>query len=135
MIIAIPASDLDSVWDQVKGLLERALAFNSGDIDIELTKERIESGEYLLLIALRDDEIQACFVAELVTKALRKSCNIVLCGGHSINGWLGGFMDTIREIALEQGCDNLSIIGRHGWVRKMKVYGFEEKARVLEVML
>ncbi len=134
MIIAIPPESLDEAWLQVEPLLSKGLAFNNGDITTEETYDRISDGTYLLVCSMLGNEIQAAFAVELVTNH-RKTCNIVLAGGQDIDSWLDDFMDTIRSLAKEQGAEALTIMGRKGWARKMKPYGFHETARILEVAL
>ena len=134
MIIAIQPYNLDSVWIEIAPLIEKGLFFNTGDITLNDAHDRIESGEYLLICATQGNEIQAAIVVELVTQS-RKTCNIVLAGGTDMDNWLDDFMNEIKSLAAEQGAEALTIMGRKGWLRKMKPYGFEETARILEVAL
>jgi len=134
LIVAIPPEQIEDIWIQVSPLLEKALNKNPGDIDLELVRERLESGEYLLMCAIENDKILASFAVELVNEK-RKTANIVLCGGERMDDWLDQFMDTIKPLVRDQGCEAITIMGRAGWQRKMKPYGFSETARILEVKL
>jgi len=134
MIVAISQHLIDEVWLEVAPMLEKALEKNPGDLDLEDARKKLDSGEYLLLCAVDNDKILAAFAVELV-EARRKTANIVLCGGEQMNDWLDDFMDTVKPLVREQGCEALTIMGRVGWQRKMRPFGFTETARILEVQL
>ncbi len=134
MIVAISPDRIERVWLDVAPMLEKALNKNPGDINLSDVRERIESGEYLILCAVDNDKILASFAVEMIIER-RKTANIVLCGGEKMDDWLSEFMDTLKPLVKGQGCEAITIMGRAGWQRKMKPFGFSETARILEVQL
>jgi len=134
LIVAIPPEQIEDIWVKVSPMLEKALNKNPGDLDIDDVRDKMFSGEYLLMCAVEGEDILASFAVEIFSEK-RKKANIVLCGGEQIDEWLTPFMNVIKPLVKEQGCDVLTIMGRKGWERKMKPFGFCETARILEVNL
>ena len=132
MIIAIPPEDISRVWDQVGPMLQLALDKGNGIYELPDVKKELESGDNILLAAVKDKEIQAVFTLTTLEYPRKKVLSIFLVGGSGMEEWEEEIMDTIHAIAKKQGADSVFSNGRDGWTRKMKKYGYHKVCTILE---
>lgn len=122
---------MDSIWNQVKPHIDAALYYTKGEMVAEGIKEKLLTGEDLLLLAV-EDGILASIVCEIVQTATIKVCHVVACGGVRADIWLDKWYEIIVPLAKEQGCQRISLSGRKGWEKKLKRYGFEHAYTTLD---
>ena len=120
------------MWDQVKHHIEAALYYTKGEIAAEDIKEKLLTGEDLLLLAI-EDGILASIVCEIVQTATIKVCHIVACGGVRADVWLDRWNEIIVPLAKEQDCQRISLSGRKGWEKKLGKYGFKHAYTTLDI--
>lgn len=108
-----------------KPWIEAALAYNGGECAFEDVAAGIEAGKMQLWPAPK-----GCLVTEIVEFPQKRVISVFLGGGD-----LDQLADMHRDVitwAKAQGCTGARIIGRRGWVRAFKKYGWHEQATVLE---
>jgi len=130
-VVAIHPNEVDHIWDQVVGYLQRALKYDLGQSDIEEIYKQIKSGHQLLLLVVDDSRIIAAVTAIIMDDR----CNIVLAGGEAVEEWEDLILDNIRILAKEQGANRITITGRQGWARRLRHKGFRTVLVTLEEQL
>jgi len=130
-IVAIAPDKIDLIWQRVKPHIDAALSYTKGELDADSIKDKLEKGEDLLLLAI-EEGILASIVCEIVQTATIKVCHVVACGGVRADIWLDKWYEIIVPLAKEQGCQRISISGRKGWEKKLKVYGFNHAYTTLD---
>ena len=132
MIVAIPPADVPRVWDQVGPMLQMALDKGDSSFLLEDVKRFLESGDHILLVALKDKEIQAAFTLDKLVYPQKKVLSIFLVGGTGMEEWEEEVMSVIYTLAKELKVDAIYSNGRDGWTRKMEKYGYYKIFTVLE---
>jgi len=130
-IVAVQPDKIDSVWDQAKPHIDAALRYTKGEMVADSIKEKLLTGENLLLLAI-EGGILASIVCEIVQTAKIKVCHIVACGGVRADIWLDKWYEVIVPLAKEQNCQRISVSGRKGWEKKLKGYGFKHAYTTLD---
>ena len=132
MIAAIQPEDVSRVWDQVGPMLQMALDKGNGIYILDDVKNVLESGSDILITVVKDEKIQAAFTLTILKYPQKKVLSIFLVGGEGMKEWEDEIMESIYQIAKEQGADSIYSNGRDGWTRKMKKYGYNKIHTVLE---
>lgn len=113
-------NDIHLVWDDVRPHIEAALAYSDthtlGDI-----AEGLISGSMTLWTY---GEVEAALVAEIIDDF----CQIITLGGKGIERYFH-YLDVIEQWAKDNGCKEMRVYGRRGWVRMLKDY--DEKYTVI----
>ena len=132
MIIAIPPESIERIWFTVEPFLQLALDEGNGTYDIEDIKDNLDSGKDILLVAMNGAEIIAAGTLEIVQYPQKKVMNMFLGGGTLLKDWEEDAMDTIYNIAKDQGADSIYLQGRDGWARTLGKYGYKKIGTILE---
>ena len=123
---AIPAAEVGLVWEKVAPHLQRVVDNAHGDLTLLALRNRILKGDTQLLVAARGDKVLAAFTAEVRTMDSDKRVLMVPCvGGDEMDSWLGLLNETVIQMAKEWCCDEIRGIGRPGWVRGLRKYGWK----------
>jgi len=108
------------MWDRVKGHIQRGLERGSNysldDVFIGLCDQSMQ-----LWIAESTD-IVAALVTTIQTKDDTTYCLLLCAGGSAMNEW-ADCLPALEDWARDNGCSELRIYGRRGWIRQL---GFEE---------
>lgn len=104
--------------------LNEAIAYNQGEWDFEDMIQMLESGQ-MLFWKIPDCETLA--VTEFVKYPKKTRLRVVLLVGE-FNETVVEFYDKLVE---KMGLDGIEVIGRKGWVRALKPYGYKEASTVL----
>ena len=130
---AVPPRLLPAAWPLIEGWVATALKRANADQSPDDIRGHIERGTMQLWLAWADGEArpQGVWVTELLVSARGKLCNIVVLAGRAFERW-HGLEAYLIEWARGQGCVRLSLVGRRGWLRRLKGTGWGEAAVVME---
>ena len=135
MIAAIPRQDISGLWPVIEPYIDRALKFTFGEYKSNDVKDKAMDGHVIFFVVSKDGLIQSVISAEMVETPHKKYMNIVTTAGINFDEWIDDTVDTIIAVAKEQGAEDITMIGRKGWLRKMKKYGFKHKYTALTLTL
>jgi hypothetical protein len=110
-VIRIGNSDIDSVWDKAKPILER-------NFDADAIRAWLDDGSYQLWI---EGEFRAVCTTSIDIYPDKKVCTVVHLAGNGLWEWVGD-LTHIEGWAREQGCDRIRINGREEWSRVLPGY-------------
>lgn len=131
--IAAPSIDqINACWDELSSLLQKAIDYSNGELDIDSVKERILSGEIMVVVVFKDGNLIAAVTFEQIEfQTCKRVLNIQLAGGTDIELWFHDVEKIANGLAERYHCSDVYIIGRKGWVRKMKSLGYSEVHTIL----
>lgn len=104
------------LWPEITRLLDKAVQKGGnrwGDVKAALATERAQ-----LWLTMDDKPINAT-----VSRMDGKTVEIWLCGGSVLAGSLH-YLETILSAARDAGATDARIIGRKGWARALRGYGW-----------
>ena len=134
-VIALKPSEIENQWPILKPYIEMALEYSLGEMSAEEVKEDGIKGIYLFLAFYRDDEILGLITVETVVYSRKKIVCVPHVGGKEIDEWCGLMVDTVKNLAKEQGASNVISYGRQGWLKKLSPYGFKTQYTILSLTL
>jgi hypothetical protein len=130
-----PGEPLQAIWPSVVTFLALALLhshqheWTAGEL-----LSRINSGEFLLAVVIRDEEIIGAQVFDIGTNPRGgKYLAIVCSGGRDMAAWLPGMVALGKHLGELAGAESILVFGRRGWQRQLHGYGFKTKAVLLSV--
>ena len=119
----VAPEDIDTIWDDVEGLIKKASDDLLNYIDIY---KLLREGTFLLWIITDDNNAIVTAMTLMFQKYPRDtSLRIVTCGGEKMKEWLNEFLEKIEVFAKERGCSYIDIDGRSGWSKVLKDYKVE----------
>ena len=119
-LFCVPEADVYKFWPLVSFHVRQAMK-RGGISSFDAVEHAVLAGRNLLWLAADDDRIQAVAITEINKTEWRKLCLIVACGGADMDNWLP-LISGIEKYARTQGCAAMQIMGRKGWMRKLKDY-------------
>ncbi len=119
-------------WDELYSFLQKAIKYSNGELNEDSIKTQTSAGN-LLLTAIYDDTTLVSVIAFelLIFTSGKRVINIQLAGGSDMVNWIEKMDDISQSIARAKDCNEIYIVGRPGWQRKLKQYGFEPIHTVL----
>lgn len=127
MIYRIENTDVSSVWDRAKPMLERC--FERTGKNPDSVKEWLEDGTYQLWV---EGMFRAVCTTSIDIYPDEKVCTVVHLAGTELWDWLNDIGE-IETWARGMGCDRIRINGRKEWSRVLP--GYSEVAVVSEKVL
>lgn len=122
----VPASLIDTCWDQVEGYLEKACKYTYGRYTPDDIKEMIEDDYFHLWIAY-DDKIYGVVVTQFMTYPRSKHLSMSFCGGVNFAKWHDPMIELLKKFARDMGCDGIEATGRVGWSKLLKKNGHKSR--------
>lgn len=112
-------------WPVAKQYLEPSIklsrgAFDADDIYNLILDKRAQ------LWGVHDGDLKAVIVTEIIIYPKVKRLRLFLLGGHEMINWEDMVADTFDKFAIEHECDGIELLGRRGWVKNLKQYGYEQ---------
>jgi hypothetical protein len=123
----VPVESIGLVWDRCKPFLTKATDESGGRETILTLYSKLKLGFSVLWIIMIDNHIVGAATTEVTDW---KSLHVSFLGGSRMNEWLDEFIKQLREYAQHNGCINLEMTGRKGWLRSLAEFGFKEEPYV-----
>lgn len=131
--IGVPPRLLPMAWPLIEPQVATALRRGKADQSSEDIRRHIERGTMHLWLAWADSEPKprGVWITEVVESVRGRLCNIVVLAGDKFETWrpLEAYL---AEWARENGCVRLTLVGRKGWVRRLRAGGWLEAQVTLE---
>lgn len=112
-------------WSIAKQYLEPSIKLSRGAFDAEDIYNLIIDKKAQLW-GVHDGDLKAVIVTEIIIYPKVKRLRLFLLGGHEMCNWEDMVSDTFDRFAKENGCDGIELLGRQGWVKNLKQYGYEQ---------
>jgi hypothetical protein len=126
----IPSKHIDTAWPEVHPLIQSALEYSRGELNLQDIYDRLKSTDMQLWVVFDGDHVVAAMTTELVFYPRKKICRIVTLGGWDFSQW-GNHIELVADWARSTGCDHIETFARRGFVKTAKQYGFEEQYTLL----
>jgi hypothetical protein len=127
VISAINTDMAEVIWPTMRPFIEMAIGKSNGELDIEETYQKIMINELLPLAVMEKETGKLLAVVTLERRTFESGkavLNIMTAGGEEVDQWFEEVLDIAEKLAKEQGCEDVYIIGRPGWKRKLNHLGY-----------
>jgi hypothetical protein len=114
----ILSEQLDAVWNDVKPCIQKALDEDHNRTNIETVYKNIKSKAHQLWVA--NDGCFCVFVSCIEVFDNAKQLKLLYCGGEfgsTTRDERQLVFNVFKEYAISQGCTELEIWGRDGWLK------------------
>jgi len=118
-VALIEAENIDMVWDDVVPLIEKALRHAEGELIPEDIKKHLESENLRLWVALKDKNVIAAMVTEIIQYPRKRIVRVITLAGKDMGLWYD-FLPMLEGYAIRHGCSSLEAWTRKGMTRKLK---------------
>lgn len=119
-VSTVPPQEARVYWPHVLPLLDKAIEFgwNTADEVFGL----IESAQAQCWLAVEGNRLIGVWVTKVEQSARGRFCLVWLAGGEQVNKWMPMVQEYTEPWAKENGCSEMQIVGRKGWVKKLPDY-------------
>jgi hypothetical protein len=121
----VPATQVDMVWTPVKHFIQAALDRTEGEMSIDDVYNALIERDMQLWILLDGLHVIGALVTQLLEFPNVKSCRYVAMGGD-VHGDFEEITSMIEQWAATQGCQRMEIVGRPGWARALRDFGYHQ---------
>ena len=118
-IVLVSSDDVPYIWEKIQPHLESMEPHSEGELSPEDFYEAITNGDMQLWTAIKDNEIMASMVTQIVPYPRKRVLRIISIAGEEMNGWIK-YLHLIEDWALSVGCTSLECWGRKGWLKILK---------------
>lgn len=130
----VPPAGVDALWPLVEPML--APLFDDYPLeDLEDVRASIESTHRQLWLVLRDGDIAAVAVTQIVTFPRARVLEIMALAGENVLDVMKEFDEWATEVAWLKSCDVIQVIGRPGWTKHFKQIGGERAAVIYRKLM
>ena len=113
--------------------IEDALAHGYGERDLKHVIQELVEGSKQIWLGTIGKEFVATVVTHIIEYPNKKTCEICYLGGESGTGVLDA-LNEVKEIeqwARLQGCDDMQVFGRRGWLKALNKHGYSERYTIV----
>ena len=120
-------------WPRVSDMVRRAVAHSNDELDTDIIFDRLGKNEmFLLVISDEQGNIDAATVVEpRVFETGKRVLNVTTTGGDNMSAWLTQLVEACKGIARDFECEEVYVVGRPGWVKTLKRFGFKPQHQIL----
>ena len=135
----VPAIMIDTCWEEVSPLLEKACRLTEGRCEIDDVKAMLEKESAHLWVAYKVEHDKRIFFGAVVTRfntypRCRYLC-LVFCGGVNLEKWRTQIMNMFRNFAKEMHCAGIEATARKGWSKLLAKDGYKARWVAFELPL
>jgi len=116
-VTMVPREHVDSVWNQVKGYLEKAAEYTHGRYDVNDIYDAVMDYDHTLWIAFTEQEIKGAVVTTFSHYPKKKYLVMTFCGGVELDQWKGPMLKLLQHFAHDTHCDGVEATARLGWTK------------------
>lgn len=121
-------------WPECEPLVARAMEHSFDDTTTDDILARVMSGNLLMMVVVRGQQVEACMCLEIVKRLSGKTCHCMILAGDDLEHWAVTWMRAWVHIARQLKCDKLSIKGRPGWAKyAAREFGFKHRYTIMSL--
>jgi hypothetical protein len=129
---------INHVWPEASRMLKRAVDHSGGRYDLSDIKNQLDSNAQNLWILYRgDDEMIMAMTTMFVYYPRKKFLNVTFCGSADSDmaalRYKNIFVPKIHDWASQHECEGVEVVGRKGWSKILKSFGYKTTYYTLEV--
>lgn len=121
----VPSTQVDLVWTPVKHFIQAALDRTEGEMSINDVYNSLLDKDMQLWVLLDGLHVIGALVTQILAFPNVTACRYVAMGGD-VHGDFEEITDIVEQWAATQGCHRMEIVGRPGWARALKDFGYHQ---------
>ena len=125
LISAVSPEMVPVLWPVMFEKLEKAVECANGELDMEDVFSKMMNKIMLPIVISEGENIIAVIAVEVRDfDSGKRILNVTLAGGSKLDSWVALLDETLIGLARDKNCSEIYIVGRAGWQRAIKKYGY-----------
>jgi hypothetical protein len=131
-VVPVPSSEVIRFWSAIAKLLQPAIDRSEGRCTAGQVLDLAMAGSSQVWLVVNRDtkEFKAAALTNKRPYVGDSYINVSLIGGIDMAEWLDVFISDLKAYAKHNQCVGIEFLGRRGWVKTLKKYGFTPKDTV-----
>ena len=92
----------------------------------------VPNSDMHVILPYVDKYLDKVVVTQFSVYPRKKVFTILLCCGDNLNEWYSPLFDMLYSFADLNECDLAEVVGRKGWIRRLKDDGFKQSVWIVE---
>lgn len=123
---------VEIMWPKIVKFVDMACEYSNGELNSDIILKDVLGDRLRLIIMRNEKDIVAVMTLKIEQfETGKKVLTALTVGGSDIDSWVNEIDGALNSIAKEQDCSEMYIVGRAGWVRKLKSIGYDKVHTVL----
>ena len=133
-VSGVPYYELSNILPKIDKYLDKVIPYTGGRYAREDILEGIENRilDLWVPINVEKNTVDGVVVTQFTVYPRKKDFTILLCCGDYLNEWYDPLFELLYQVASLNKCDLAEVLGRKGWVRKLKDLGFKQTMWIVE---
>ena len=133
-VSGVPYYELYNILPKIDKYLDKVIPYTGGRYAREDILEGIENRilDLWVPINVEKNTVDGVVVTQFTVYPRKKVFTILLCCGDCLNEWYDPLIEMLYQVASLNKCDLAEVLGRKGWVRKLKDIGFKQTMWIVE---
>lgn len=123
-VTRVSAREALEEWDFYEGMINKVIRRVNGGVSAEHVLTCLQQGNMQLW---RDSSRKGIGVTEIQTYPEFRTLLIFMVAGEDARAWLTSGQQQLDSFAQKSGCKYVEYIGRPGWERLLRDFGYTEK--------
>ena len=123
-IARVPEAALSGVWGFVRDQLESDPSLWNKGQTIQSLRFQIETNQLHLWLVVKDGLIYMTFLTMFKEYPVANSLQVVWGAGGELEKYIAIALEGLKVFAQREGCTDIEIIGREGWEKPLKPFGY-----------
>ena len=113
--------------------IESALRFSYGEREVRDVLKELVDGSKQIWLGTLNNEFVATVITQIIDYPKKKTCEICYMGGTAGAGILDalGYLESVEDWAIANGCDDIQVFGRRGWLKALKKHGYSSRYTII----
>tara|TARA_R100000742_G_C4248406_1_gene67010 strand:- start:16 stop:426 length:411 start_codon:yes stop_codon:yes gene_type:complete len=122
--LPVPVEHLDTQWQYIEPILNKAVCLSPRKIDIKDVYEASKQGAYLVWTVEDEGEIIAVITTRMVFYPKGYALALDFVGGDKMKDWIELVLSTLEAHARHNKCIHMEGFGRKAWQRFIGKFGW-----------
>jgi hypothetical protein len=122
--LPVPVEHLDTQWQYIEPILNKAVCLSPRKIDIKDVYEASKQGAYLVWTVQDEGEIIAVITTRMVFYPKGYALALDFVGGDKMKDWIELVLSTLEAHARHNKCIHMEGFGRKAWQRFIGKFGW-----------
>ena len=133
-VSGVPYSDMHIILPYVDKYLDKVIPYTGGRYEKQDIIEGVSDRILDLWIPINKEtsKVDGVVVTQFTVYPRKKVFTIVLCCGDNLNEWYSPLFDMLYSFADLNECNLAEVVGRKGWIRRLKDDGFKQSVWIVE---
>jgi hypothetical protein len=125
--LPVPPDLVDTFWPHVVDWLKPAIDTAEGKTDTDQVAVECKTREAMLWVVVDGKEVIAGIVTRVYRYSGKKGYALQFVGGKQMKRWIDLVLQTLEQVARENGCTHFEAYGRRAWQRWLERRNFKPK--------